>query len=46
MSSLHMMNIVTFNPLGMTTREVAEWYWQGVRIQDTRRDNMNLSLYN
>ena len=46
MNPLHMMNAVTLNPLGMTSREIAEWYWQGVRVRDTRRDNMNLSMYN
>jgi hypothetical protein len=41
-----MMDAVLYNPLGMTSREIAEWYWQGVRVRDTRRDNMNLSMYN
>lgn len=46
MSPLHMMNAITLNPLGGWTREVVEWYWQGVRVQDTRRDNLNLAMYN
>lgn len=41
-----MMDAVLYNPLGMTTREIAEWYWQGVRVRDTRRDNLNLAMYN
>jgi len=46
MNPLLMMNSVAYNPIGMTTRAICEWYWQGRRVQDTRKDNLNLATYN
>ena len=46
MNQLLMMGVVEANPLGMTTRTIAEWYWAKYQLTNTRRDLLNLSLYN
>ena len=45
MNPLLVMTVVEQNPLGMTTRPVAEWYWARYQLQNTRRDLLNLATF-
>ncbi len=45
MNQLLMMGVVEQNPLGMTTRSMAEWYWARYQLQNTRRDLLNLATF-
>jgi hypothetical protein len=41
-----MFNAVQYNPLGMTDKSVADLYWAGVQLRNSRRDNLNLATFN
>ena len=45
MNPLLVMGVVEANPLGMTTRSIAEWYWAKYQLTNTRRDLLNLATF-
>jgi len=45
MNQLLTMAVVEQNPLGMTTRSVAEWYWMKYQLTNTRNDLLNLATF-
>lgn len=46
MKHLHMLQSVSYNPIGMTDRTVAELYWQQYQYNELRVMMINLLRYN
>jgi hypothetical protein len=46
MTLLSEMTVINYNPLGFWSKELCEWYFALVQVRNTRKDLLNMSLYN